>query len=122
MAKPVMHTYIVNVGSVPTLDAHRIEAAYYQTENGFTTFKDDSNQAVYTVRDAHLVSVERVNDRTPIADLRQLLDEADRSDAPVEGSFVTHHTDPDGKVFETVYRVQVTAVHGSVNDLAPSGV
>jgi len=117
MAKPVMHTFIVDTGSLPTLDAHRIEAAYYRTENGFTTFKDADNQAVYTVRDDHLVSIERVNDRTPIADLRRLLDEADRSDGQVEGTFTTRHTDPDGRVHETLYQVHVRAVQGSVEDL-----
>lgn len=122
MAKPAMHAFIVNTGSLPTLSANRIEAAYYQTENGFTTFKDVDNQAVFTVRDDHLVSVERADDSTPIADLRQLMAEADSTDSVVHGHFVSRDTDPDGRVHETVYEVQVKAVTGSVSDLPDTHV
>ena len=120
MPKPVMHTFIVNTGSLPTLNAHRIEAAYYKTEDGFTTFKDADNQAVFTVRDDHLVSVERADNSTPIADLQRLLDEADRSDMAAEGVFLARRADPDGRIWETTYEVQAKAVRGSVQDLETS--
>lgn len=122
MGKPILHAFIVNTGSLPTLNANRIEAAYYRTENGFTTFKDADNQAVFTVRDDHLVSIERANEATPIADLRRLLAEADRSMSAVTGEFVSHDTDPDGRVHETAYRVQVEAVQGNTSDLPNSAV
>lgn len=69
--------FIVNTGALPTLKANRIEAAYYKTENGFTTFKDADNQPVFTVRDDHLVSVERAYDAEPaIAAFQELLRQA----------------------------------------------
>ncbi len=117
MAKPVMHAFIVNTGSLPTLHANRIEAAYYKSEGGFTTFKDSDNQAVFTVRDDHLVSIERANEATPIADLRRLMGEADGSATPVMGTFTIRDADPDGRVIETTYEVTVEAVQGSTSDL-----
>lgn len=122
MSKPVMHAFIVNTGVLPTLNANRIEAAYYRTEHGFTTFKDADNQAVFTVRDDHLVSIERANEATPIADLRRLMADADQSMSAVSGEFVSHDTDPDGRVHETTYRVQVEAVQGNASDLPDSTV
>ena len=118
MAKPVMHAFIVNTGSLPTLNANRIEAAYYKSESGFTTFKDSDNQSVFTVRDDHLVSIERADDSTPISDLRRLMAEADGTGAAVHGTLVGPDVDPDGRTHETVYEVQVKAVQGSVSDLA----
>lgn len=58
--------FIVNTGAMPTLNANRIEAAYYRTEGDFTTFKDVDNQPVYTVRNDQLMSVERSHDADPI--------------------------------------------------------
>ncbi|WP_019059959.1 hypothetical protein [Streptomyces prunicolor] len=118
MSKAAMHVFIVNTGALPTLNAHRIEAAYYRTVAGFTTFKNSDNQAVFTVRDDHLVSVERADDATPIADLRALLVAADRADSAVASTWVMSDVDPDGKELETVYEVTVKAVQGSVADLA----
>lgn len=117
MTKPAMHAFIVNTGSLPTLHANRIEAAYYRTEHGFTTFKDADNQAVFTVRDDHLISIERVDDGTPIADLQQLMAEADKTGSAARGSIVARDTDPDGRVYATTYEVQVKAVQGDVADL-----
>lgn len=120
MAKPSMHAFIVNTGSLPTLNANRIEAAYYKTEHGFTTFKDSDNQSVFTVRDDHLVSIERADDSTPIADLKRLMAEADASDSAAKGSVVGRAVDPDGRVWETTYEVRVKAVQGDVSDLMES--
>jgi hypothetical protein len=117
MPKPAMHAFIVNTGALPTLNANRIEAAYYRTEHGFTTFKDADNQSVFTVRDDHLVSIERANEATPLADLKRLMAEADRSDKAASGEFVSHDTDPDGRIYTTTYEVQVKAVQGEVADL-----
>lgn len=122
MSKPAMHAFIVNTGSLPTLNAHRIEAAYYRTEDGFTTFKDSDSQAVFTVRDDHLVSIERANEATPIADLRRLMSEADRTDGVAEGSVTACATDPDGRTHTTTYKVQVRAVQGQVADLVGASV
>ncbi|MFI5880815.1 hypothetical protein [Streptomyces sp. NPDC051554] len=120
MNKPGMHVFIVDTGVLPTLNAHRIEAAYYRTESGFTTFKNSDNQAVYTVRDDHLVAVERADDATPIADLRALLAEADGLDSSVHGTCVMRDFNPDGRERETVYEVTVKAVQGSIADLVTS--
>lgn len=117
MSKPVMHTFIVDTGSLPTLNAHRIEAAYYRSEHGFTTFKDADNQAVFTVRDDHLVAIERANEATPIADLRRLMTEADKTDTAVRGSITRRDADPDGRIYETTYEIQIRAVQGDVVDL-----
>ncbi|MFB7461296.1 hypothetical protein [Streptomyces sp. NPDC056188] len=118
MGKPSLRVFIVNTGDLPTLNAHRIEAAYYGTDGDFTTFKDCEGQAVFTVRNDHLVSVERADDSTPIADLRRLMEEADRTGVAAEGEFVGRVVDPDCRTYETVYEVKVNAVQGSVSELA----
>ncbi|MFF7142253.1 hypothetical protein ACFZB5_13525 [Streptomyces nodosus] len=118
MSKPSLRVFIVNTGNLPTLNAHRIEAAYYGAHGDFTTFKDCDGQAVFTVRNDHLVSVERADESTPIADLRRLMEEADRSGSAVHGSIVGREADPDGRVYETTYEVQIEAVQGSVSALA----
>jgi hypothetical protein len=63
--KPLdIHTYRVTTvlpGGASPLEK-RVEAAYYKTENGFTTFKNDGHQDVYTVRDDCLITVERTDD------------------------------------------------------------
>src|ERR1700761_6202914 len=110
MGKPSMHVFIVDVGPLPTLNAHRIEAAYYRHDDDFTTFKDADGQQVYTVHNSQLLSVERADDATPISDLRELLKTADTYPGPVSREFVTRETDPDGGVRETVYEVTVKAV------------
>lgn len=59
--KPQMRNYRVeSTRPDGTHTMHRIDAAYFQTDGGFTTFKDDENQAVFSVRNDCLISVERV--------------------------------------------------------------
>lgn len=67
---PQMRAFIATVADgervdgtdVRALRAHRIDAAYYQTGDTFTTFKDSDNQAVYSVRQDYLISVERLDE------------------------------------------------------------
>lgn len=64
---PPMHVFVVATGPNPEEPAvHSIEAAYYQADGIFTTFKDDKNAAVYSVRNDHLLSVERARDAEPV--------------------------------------------------------
>lgn len=110
---PEMRVFIVNTGEVPTLHASRIEAAYYQHEGGFTTFKDRSNQAVFTVRDDHLVSIERAHGAEPlIAGLMDILSAA-RDNGHAEGRIMTEVSEtPDGAVCETGYDITIGRVDG----------
>jgi hypothetical protein len=121
MPKPQMRVFIVNVTSpngdpMYTLHANRIEAAYYKTEDGFTTFKDDQHADVFTVRNDCLVTVERtdapVDERAAV--FLQLLERAD-SAGSAAGDIETSETLPDGREFRTGYRVTVTT-QGSVDE------
>jgi len=106
--------FIVNTGALPTLHANTIEAAYYKSENGFTTFKDVDNQPVFTVRDDHLVSVERAHGAEPvIAAFTQALQEA-QSEGSATVGFRNGTTSPDGRETETGYDITVTRF-GSVD-------
>lgn len=108
-----IRVFIVNTGALPTLQANRIEAAYYKSEAGFTTFKDADNQAVYTVRDDHLVSVERAHGAEPlIAAFTELLTAA-RKDGHAAGRIGTEISEtPDGVVTETGYDITVATIEG----------
>lgn len=108
-----MRVFIVKTGALPTLRASRIEAAYYKTEDGFTTFKDVDNQAVYTVRDDHLVSVERAHGAEPlIAAFAELLTAA-RKDGHASGRIGMETSEsPDGVVTTTGYDITVGMVEG----------
>lgn len=115
-----MHAYIVNVYSpetgtaLRTLSANRVEAAYYKTEDGFTTFKNDRHQDVFTVRNDCLVTVERaeapVDERA--AAFLELLARAEK--APEAAGVITHQEQlPDGSTYNAEYHVQIKA-RGSV--------
>jgi hypothetical protein len=62
-SKPEMQTYRVAYGAPGTDTAgllrQDVEAAYHQNDGEFTTFKDGQNQAVYTIRNNYLISIER---------------------------------------------------------------
>lgn len=101
--------FIVNTGALPTLHASAIESAYYKSESGFTTFKDADNQPVFTVRDDHLVSVERAHGAEPFfAAFQDLLREAARKGNASGTIAAERTTDPDGRVYSTDYYVTVT--------------
>lgn len=107
--RPPMRVFIVNTGALPTLHANAIEAAYYKSEAGFTTFKDADNQSVFTVRDDHLVSVERAHGAEPvIAAFRDLLREAAKNGGASGTITAERTTDPDGRVYSAGYHVTVT--------------
>lgn len=110
---PEMRVFIVNTGEVPTLHASRIEAAYYQVEDGFMTFKDDRHKAVYTVRPDHLVSIERAHGAEPlVAGLLDILGAA-RDNGHAEGRIMTEVSEtPDGVVTETGYDITIGRVDG----------
>lgn len=112
-----MHAYIVNVYSpetgtaLRTLNANRVEAAYYKTEDGFTTFKNDRHQDVYTVRNDCLVTVERAD--TPV-DQRagaflELLARADNAASEVTGVITHQESLPDGSTYNAEYQVRIKA-------------
>lgn len=106
--------FVVNTGPDATNpNAHRIEAAYYKTEDGFTTFKDVDNQAVFTVRDHHLITVERADGAEPlIAGFNELLVEA-RQNGCANGRIGTEVSEsPDGVVTETGYEITVALAGG----------
>ncbi|NUP47534.1 MAG: hypothetical protein HOW97_09505 [Catenulispora sp.] len=125
VAVPEMRVFIVNTGEVPSLHAGRIEAAYYQHESGFTTFKDSSHQAVYAVRDEHLVSIERAREAEPIvATLVQTLNDA-RNHGNATGRITETETDPDGVVTETGFDITIRCFGGvdaTRSTAAPIGV
>jgi hypothetical protein len=64
---PTIHTYRLAYGAPGTetagLREHTVKAAYHQTDDQFTTFKDDQNRAVYSIRNDHLVSIERITEK-----------------------------------------------------------
>jgi hypothetical protein len=104
-----MRVFIVRTSEYPTLHASRIEAAYYKSEQGFTTFKDTENQPVLTVRDDHLVSVKREYAAEPvIAAFTEALQEADLS-----GSATVGFRNGDTAETETGYDITVTRFGGA---------
>jgi hypothetical protein len=112
-SRPEMRVFIVNTGEVPTLHANRIEAAYYQVEDGFMTFKDNDHKAVYTVRPDHLVSIERAHGAEPlIAGLMDILSAA-RENGHAEGRVMTEVSEsPDGVVTETGFDITISLIGG----------
>lgn len=108
-----MRVFIVNTGALPTLHANAIEAAYYASENGFTTFKDDAHQAVFTVRDDHLVSVERAHGAEPVmAAFTQALQQANETGTATVGFRNGSVDETSGQSTETGYDITVTRVNG----------
>lgn len=112
--KPEMRVFIATVADGERVDgtdmraprAHRIDAAYYQHDVVFTTFKDAANQAVFTVQSSYLISIARVGDDTATAVFRDLLAEADQH-GHAQGRITASETDPDGRVYEYGYDIQV---------------
>lgn len=115
MPTPTMRVFIVNTGALPTLHASRIEAAYYKTEGDFTTFKDADNQPVYTVRNDHLVSVERALGAEPVmAVFTEALQKATEDGSATVG-FRNGDTDEvTGRTTETGYDITVVRVGASL--------
>lgn len=62
-SRPTMQTFRVMVehtgGSIPV--PQRVEAAYFQHDDGFIAFKDADNKVVYYVRSGAVVSIERLD-------------------------------------------------------------
>lgn len=111
MPTPTMRVFIVNTGALPTLHANRIEAAYYKNEGGFTTFKDTDNQPVFTVRDDHLVSVERALGAEPImAAFTEALQKANENGSATVGFRNGSTDEATGRTTETGYDITVVQV------------
>lgn len=106
------HVFVINTGELLTLHAGRIEAAYYKAENGYTTFKDADNQAVFTVRDDHLVSVELARGVEPvIAAFTQALQQATEQGGSATVGFRNGSLDKtSGRSTETGWDVTVTRI------------
>lgn len=93
------------------IKTQRIEAAYYQSEHGLTTFKDADNQQVLTIRDDHLVSVERADEAQPIvASLLDLVWRAQRSGGSGGHIVTSRETGPDGRTKTLSVHVEMTAL------------
>lgn len=108
-----MRVFIVNTGTLPTLYANRIEAAYYKSEQGFMTFKDIDNQPVFTVRDDHLVSVERAYGAEPvIASFTEALQQANEEGSATVGFRNGSTDETSGRTIETGYDITVVRIDG----------
>lgn len=108
---PNMRVFVVNTGELPTLHANRIEASYYASEGRFTTFKDDHHQPVFSVRDDHLVSVERAYGAEPVmAAFTQALQEADEKGFATVGFCNGSVDETSGQSTETGYDITVVRV------------
>ena len=92
-----------------------ILAAYFKEEDGFVTFKDSANQAVYAIRNDALLLVERVGLDDHLAELEAIL-EAAHGRASSRGSVTTRVRRDDGKVSVTGFDVKITATTGNVED------
>lgn len=115
MPTPPMRVFIVNTGELATLHANSIEAAYYKSERGFTTFKDADNQPVFTVRDDHLVSVERAQGAEPImAAFTEALQQANERGSATVGFRNGSTDEASGRTIETGYDITVVCI-GSVH-------
>jgi hypothetical protein len=116
VTKPEMRTFTVEYRLDWAKDDVRkrsIRAAYFKEEDGFVTFKDDSNQAVYAIRNDTLLLVERVGLDEHLAELEAILDLAGRrSDA--RGCVTTRKLLPDGTVSVTQYEVKIRATTGQI--------
>jgi hypothetical protein len=99
-------------------DVHKrtIHAAYFKEEDGFVTFKDSANQAVYAIRNDTLLLVERVGLDDHLAELESILDVA-RQCANAQGGVTTRKLLPNGTVSIEGFEVKVRATTG---DIAPA--
>lgn len=92
------------------LKVQRVEAAYYKSDATFTTFKDADNQQVLTIRDDHLVSVERADEAQPIvASLLDLVGRAQRSGGSGGRIVTSSETGTDGRTKTLGVHVEMTA-------------
>lgn len=110
---PELHVYIATVETgldrIPV--ANRIEAAYYKTENVFTTFKDDGHKDVFTVRNDLLASVQKVEDGDSVlTQVQRLLAEAQESGSARASITAVRDVDPSGGVYSSSYDVQVAVL------------
>jgi hypothetical protein len=113
-----MRVFVVNTGDLSTLAGHRIEASYYASESGFTTFKDDRHQPVFTVRDDHLVSVERAYGAEPVmVTFMQALQQADAQGSATVGFRNGDADEISGRTVETGYDITVVRI-GEVRQAA----
>lgn len=97
------------------LDSHRIDAAYYRSEeHGFTSFKDGDDKDVFTVRNDLLASVSRIAVDTDALTItvQDLLDSADTQGSAVGGHSRREEL-PDGRVSVTNYEITVKTLSGS---------
>lgn len=125
--KPEMRVFIATLAAGERVDgtdvrapqAHRIEAAYYLSEDGFTTFKNVDHQQVFTARNDYLISVERAladaaaPARTELSknfgDLDDLLRVADEK-GHAQGRILHAAEDPDGRTYAYGYDIHVSTI------------
>lgn len=108
-----MRVFIVKTGEVATLNANRIEAAYYVAEDGFTTFKDTAHAPVFTIRNDQLVSVERAYAAEPImATFTEALQQANETGSATVGFRNGTTDEASGQSIETGYDITVVRVGG----------
>ncbi|MFE9448286.1 hypothetical protein [Streptomyces sp. NPDC006739] len=140
--KPPMRVFIATVADGERVDgtdvraprAHRVDAAYFQTDGLFTTFKDSDNQAVFMARNDVLTSVARVPSGAAFSarvelskdfgDLGDLLCVADEK-GHAQGRILQAEKDPNGRTYGYGYDIRVSTIaqHGQVvgpdDDSAP---
>lgn len=125
--KPEMRAFIATVADGERVDgtdvraprAHRVDAAYYTNEDGFTTFKDASHQQVFTAHNDYLISVARVPADAvapgrvelmkDFGDLNDLLGVADEK-GHARGQIVQAEELPDGSTHTHGYDISVSTI------------
>lgn len=96
-----------------------VEAAYYEAEDGgYINFRDTDGQKVFTIQGSMVFSIERVSETSPIAELRELMEQADATDGAVIGTVTDRKDNAEDGVTETTYRVTVEAVQAETVDLS----
>lgn len=108
-----MRPFLVQESLVPGSvgDIRKLYAAYYKSDGGFTAFKDADNQAVYSVRDDHVISIERVGLDDHLAELEAVLNLARRVNEAT-GSVRTETILPDGSIGTEEFQVNIVLRSG----------
>jgi hypothetical protein len=112
-SRPPMRPFHVQESLIPggVGDIRKLYAAYYKSDGGFTTFKDADNQAVYSVRDDHVISIERVGLDDHLAELEGVLDLARRVNEAT-GSVRAETVLPDGSIGTEEFQVSIVLRSG----------
>lgn len=109
-------------GGLQELQTRGIEAAYYASEGGFTTFKDTDHRQVFTARDDILLSVEYLpGAQPPLSAVLELLGQS-REKGEASGRILLGGTSdyPGGPLRQPAYDITVTHV-AAADENGPAG-